>query len=308
MYWNFSDITTGPGDGPFRAGANVRLEIGFGNGEYLEHLAVSKPLTPVVGIDVSAWCVTKAARRALSGGLENIRLLCGDARYLLKYAFAPDSISEAFMNFPCPWPKRRHAGRRVAGDDFAELLASRLAYGGFFRLATDVGWYAQAAKKAFASCPSFETGGVVRNPERDYLTKYERKWRALGRDIFQIQVAKTGNFQDERFPKTEEDETMDELDISPDSDAGNFKEKISSLAGESVSGKDFKIIFREIFFGGDDLALVKTISIDEGFEQHFYVKIIQNGGRLKVQLDSAGRPYRTPGVREALRQTARKLA
>ena len=139
MYWNFSGIVAGPGEAGFGENSGrILVEIGFGNGEYLRHFAASRPDSLAVGIEVSQWCISKAARRVLASGLKNVRILCGDARHLLKYAFEPSSIGEIFMNFPCPWPKRRHAERRVARGEFASLLASRLSPGGTFTLATDV--------------------------------------------------------------------------------------------------------------------------------------------------------------------------
>ncbi|MDD4160488.1 MAG: tRNA (guanosine(46)-N7)-methyltransferase TrmB, partial [Synergistaceae bacterium] len=57
----------------------VFVEIGFGNGEFLEYLAGAYPETLIVGIEVSQWCAAKAARRVLSAGLDNVRIMHGDA-------------------------------------------------------------------------------------------------------------------------------------------------------------------------------------------------------------------------------------
>ena len=221
MYWNFEKIIIKPGarrfDGHERP---ISVEIGFGNGEYLQYLAASRPDSLAIGIEVSQWCASKAARRVLANGLGNVKILCGDARYLLKFAFEPACISEIFMNFPCPWPKRRHTERRVARGDFADLLASRLAANGTFTLATDVDWYAEATEEIFAEHPAFETTPVKRNPERDYATKYERKWRGMGRDIFEFRARKREGCEPEDMEQDmetrakEDDETQtDESEI-----------------------------------------------------------------------------------------------
>jgi tRNA (guanine-N7-)-methyltransferase len=192
MYWNFTDIVRRADDAPLsHSDGTLLVEIGFGNGEFLECLALSRRDALVVGIEVSRWCAVKAARRALAGGLENIRILLGDARYLLMYAFEPACVSEIRMNFPCPWPKRRHAPRRVATPRFAGLIGGALERGGSFTLATDVAWYAEETRDVFASDDNFETGPVTSADEPDFPTKYGRKWREMGRETYLLTARKT---------------------------------------------------------------------------------------------------------------------
>jgi tRNA (guanine-N7-)-methyltransferase len=306
MYWNFTGMIAGPQDAHFGGAAKTAVEIGFGNGEYLQHLSASGRYSLVIGIEVSQWCVTKAARRAIANGSENVRLMCGDARYLFKYAFEPESVTDVFMNFPCPWPKRRHAERRVARDDFAELLAAFIAPGGAFTLATDVGWYANDTRDVFASCGSFETEPVIQNPERGYVTKYERKWRAMGRETYQLRAVKTKSGINS-FTDTGDDYMTENTEIICDA-LGDFREKVSSLTGDIVEKPGCMAMFREIFRSGDDAALVKVISIDEGFEQHYYLKITNSGGRVRVMTDSVGHPYKSPSVSAAIKHASSKLA
>ncbi|MDR1884856.1 MAG: tRNA (guanosine(46)-N7)-methyltransferase TrmB, partial [Synergistaceae bacterium] len=190
MYWNFGGLLRGPRDARFsRADGGLVVEIGFGNGEYLAHLAGANPDSTAVGIEVSQWCIAKAARRALAMGRLNVRLLHGDARYLLRAAFEPECVRAIYMNFPCPWPKKRHAGRRVATPDFARLISSRLFPGGTFTLATDVGWYAEETREIFAGCAGFEAETAEGVAGLGCGTKYERKWSSMGRDTHMV-VAK----------------------------------------------------------------------------------------------------------------------
>ena len=333
MYWNFTDILKKPGSGRFSPSDGIIIvEIGFGNGEYIEYLARSRADAIIVGIDVSQWCVAKAARRAIARELKNVRLIHGDARHLLAYAFKPGSVSAAYMNFPCPWPKRRHAERRVAGTRFAALIRSLLKVGGSFTLATDVGWYADDARRTFSSFADFEAGQVSRNPERDYLTKYERKWMRMGRDTYMVTAKKiTGDFaaisnegEEEahmidaepaasgqfasKGQKGEAPEpvwtTVQPLQKQPvDSElAARSKEMLLQSKGQVIREKNYTVIFRDIFFSDDGTALVSVISVDEGFEQSYYVKVIvSEGGAMRGKLDSIGSPYKTPGVRASMK-------
>jgi tRNA (guanine-N7-)-methyltransferase len=309
MYWNFTEILR-PFEPPFgRLDGTIVVEIGFGNGEYIEHMARTRPYVTVVGIEVSQWCITKTARRALAGGLRNVRLMLGDARYLLRYAFEPGCVSEAYMNFPCPWPKRKHAERRVARPQFVSLIRGRLRVGGSFTLATDVEWYADKTKNVFAADSCFDAGPVEQNPGRDYVTKYERKWREMGRDTFMTRATKIKD-----GPSDGPEEVGDELEVSakpekPELNPGRAKdlgERLSPVIGETIRGERYIAIFRELFLSGDDCALVSVVSVDEGFEQHFYIKVVRTGSCARGKVDSIGHPYKTPGVRACLRHIAHK--
>ncbi|MDR1137672.1 MAG: tRNA (guanosine(46)-N7)-methyltransferase TrmB [Synergistaceae bacterium] len=307
MYWNFKDIVAGPNRSRFSASEGpIFVEIGFGNGEFLQYLSTSKDDSLTVGIEVSQWCISKAARRALASRLKNIRLLCGDARYLLRSAFERESVAGIYMNFPCPWPKRRHSGRRVTNDGFADLLFSVLLPGGFFRLVTDVEWYALLTHDIFERHAAFEAKPVEPCGKRDLETKYGRKWLAMGRDIYAFNALKAKS--DYIVPDMKDlDESFDETEASMDKKLNNLRERLSELKGDTVEGAEYRVIFRDVLTDGQQEALVRTISVDEGFEQHYYLKITQNGSKLSVKTDSVGRPYKTPGVRASVKHAVQKL-
>ena len=311
MYWNFDGIVPPRPVKPFGAKCGrIIVEIGFGNGEFLLHLAKSKTDSLVVGMEVSQWCITKAARRSLAMRAGNVRLVHGDAGYLLKYAFEPESIFDVFMNFPCPWPKKRHEGRRVTRGGFAMLLWSRLAEGGAFNLATDVDWYAEDAAKVFSETGGFAASGPERNGPRDYATKYERKWRAMGRDIYTLRALKTaipaggGKIVEEETPSLEEYEA----ETTHATGTRDLRAAVSALEGENIEGPGYVAAFRDIFTGERGGSLVKVISTDEGFEQHFYLRIHEHGGKIQISADAVGKPYHTPGVRAAVRHAAKRLS
>ena len=116
-------------------GRRTELEIGFGNGEYTVKHARRAPDVLLWGIELSPACVLRCARRA--AGLNNLRLIRTDARRMMKELFRDEALDRVYMNFPCPWPKRRHAHRRVTARDFTDSLAAVLRLGGVFELLTD---------------------------------------------------------------------------------------------------------------------------------------------------------------------------
>lgn len=277
------------------ASGEIFVEIGFGNGEFLEYLGRTYPDVAVVGIEVSQLCAGKGARRAISAGLKNVRIMHGDARFLLGRCFEPGSVSRIYMNYPCPWPKARHASRRVTVPAFGDLLDRVLKKGGVFELATDVEWYAREAESVITGRGGFESEPVVKNPERPYATKYERKWKAMEKDTWLLRIIKAGEVPEiEARPEDWPTEGETGSEMTTDT-------LLSLLKGsEGTSKSGGRWVMRETFISPDDIGLVQVITADDGFEQHFYLKVIPRGSGFKVKVDSIGHPFRTPAMRAAL--------
>ena len=308
MYWNFGSVVVEPQRSllpldwqSLAPSREILVEIGFGNGEHLEYLASKYPDDLVVGIEVSQWCLSKAARRALQGHFTNIRLIHGDARYLLDRCFQHGSISRLFMNFPCPWPKTKHATRRVTSPHFAALLARVLKVGGTFELATDVDWYAAETKNAFGKNSSFEVGEVLVNPLRECVTKYERKWKSMGKDTFAVIAQKCTE-----VPRADRVEEAWEMSVET-ARHGEIGVILDQLRDKEIAGRDFRGFFRDVFIGEDGTALIRVIALDEGFEQHFFIRIMPTQHGIQAKVDTVGLPYRTPGVRACFKEVLNLL-
>lgn len=78
---------------------------------------------------------TWAKRKNLS--LENLLIVCGEALFTSKTYFPEASVDEVFVNFPDPWPKRRHAKFRLIQPAFVKEVARILKPGGHLMLVTD---------------------------------------------------------------------------------------------------------------------------------------------------------------------------
>ena len=123
--------------------APLGLEIGFGNGEFLEAEAREHPERDYVGIEISWGSVLRLMHRADKSGLRNVRVAIGDAELLTGLLFAAESLSECILNHPCPWPKERHHKRRLIQAPFLEVLADRLRTGAPVTIQTDHTDYAE---------------------------------------------------------------------------------------------------------------------------------------------------------------------
>ena len=114
----------------------LHLEIGFGSGEHLAYRADLLPAHGFIGCEPFLNGVAAALGHVRDGPLPNVRLHMGDALDVL--ARVPDgTLTMVYLLHPDPWPKARHAKRRMINDGPLDLIAAKLRAGGEFRLATD---------------------------------------------------------------------------------------------------------------------------------------------------------------------------
>lgn len=114
----------------------LHLEIGFGSGEHLADRADMLPNHGFLAAEPFLNGVAAALGHIRDKNLHNVRLWRGDALDVLQRL--PDgSLSFVYLLHPDPWPKARHAKRRMVNDGPVDLFAAKLKAGGEFRLATD---------------------------------------------------------------------------------------------------------------------------------------------------------------------------
>ncbi len=114
-------------------------EIGMGKGSFLFGSAARNPGINFIGLERSASALVRAAARYDSsefGRPENLRILCADAREM-EEIFAPGELSKIYLNFPDPWPKARHADRRLTSAGFLERYERVLKSEGTLEFKTD---------------------------------------------------------------------------------------------------------------------------------------------------------------------------
>jgi len=172
-------------DALFGRRAAVVLEIGSGMGEATAQAAAADPGRDVLAVDVHTPGHGNLLKLAEAAGLANVRVADGDARVLLRDMLGPGVLEEVRVWFPDPWPKARHAKRRLLTADFLALVASRLRPGGLLHVATDWQPYAAQVAAALAAAPELELVSTERPPSRP-TTRFERQGRAAGRASFDL--------------------------------------------------------------------------------------------------------------------------
>jgi tRNA (guanine-N7-)-methyltransferase len=170
------------------------LEIGFGVGEVIGHLAEAHPARDYLGIEVHRSGVGRLLLRAAAAGLSNLRLICDDAVAVLEERIADDSFDEILIFFPDPWHKKRHHKRRLIDADFAALLAAKLRTNGTLRLATDWQDYAEQMLQTLNGVAGLQTlspdGTYVQRPDSRPPTRFERRGMRLGHGVWDLAYAK----------------------------------------------------------------------------------------------------------------------
>ena len=139
-----------PADGPVTAeqlfghACPLHFEIGFGGGEHMAHRADLLPDHGFIGAEPFLNGVAQALMHVHDGTLGNVRIHHGDALDVLKRL--PDgALSFVYLLHPDPWPKARHAKRRMMNDGPLDLIAAKLKPGGEFRFGTDHAVYLRHA-------------------------------------------------------------------------------------------------------------------------------------------------------------------
>lgn len=156
------------------------LEVGFGGGEHMVHMAARHPDIGIIGCEPFINGVAMLLGKIRAAGVTNVSVHPGDARDLMDVL--PDAcIAKAFLNYPDPWPKARHHRRRFVTPEHLIPLARVMQPGAEFRVATDIPDYMrqtleEVPKTGFALvCDGAE-------PWEDWLsTRYEQKALREGR-------------------------------------------------------------------------------------------------------------------------------
>ncbi|MGE4527616.1 MAG: tRNA (guanosine(46)-N(7))-methyltransferase TrmB [Rhodospirillaceae bacterium] len=162
------------------------LEIGFGGGEHLAGQAASHPETGILGCEVFLNGVARLLSLIDGAPAEDtVRICHGDARILMPRL--PDAcLDRAFVLFPDPWPKLRHAKRRFIGPDNLPELARLLKDGAELRVASDDMTYIRWAIAHLMNSPDFAWTAEtpqdwLGRPEDWVPTRYEQKALKQGR-------------------------------------------------------------------------------------------------------------------------------
>ena len=181
---------TGPLDSArlFGDRRTLQIEIGFGAGEHLAAQAAAAPGTGFIGCEPFLNGVVGALGHIRDRGLANVRLHMGDALDVLE-RLPDESLERVYLLHPDPWPKARHAKRRMVNDGPLDVIAAKLKAGGEFRLGTDDPTYCRWSMMVMNGRRDFawqarSAADFLTRPDDWPETRYERKARRQGHEVW----------------------------------------------------------------------------------------------------------------------------
>src|SRR5262245_24127821 len=157
--------------------APVVVEIGSGMGQTTAAIAQANPETDYIAIEVHSPGVGSLLKLVGEHALTNVRVIQHDAVEVLREMVPTQALAGVHIFFPDPWPKKRHHKRRILQPAFADLLAARLAPGGYVHFATDWEDYARQALEVLGATQGLRNSGdgFVPRPEARPETNFERR-------------------------------------------------------------------------------------------------------------------------------------
>lgn len=168
--------------------APLHIEIGMGKGLFLTALAAEHPDINYIGIEKFSSVLVRAVQKQNELELPNLRLIRMDADSITD-VFAPGEVDRIYLNFSDPWPKERHAKRRLTSVEFLHRYENILAKDGHVEFKTDnqplfefsleaaeeAGWKLLAVTRDLHHDTALNKGNI--------MTEYEERFSAQGNPI-----------------------------------------------------------------------------------------------------------------------------
>ncbi|HHH42242.1 MAG TPA: tRNA (guanosine(46)-N7)-methyltransferase TrmB [Chloroflexi bacterium] len=294
----------------FGRDAPLIVELGFGNGRFLADLARRHPEANLVGVERAVWPCQRTEARLRKAGLTNVRLVHGEAQAALAYLFRPGTIQALYINFPDPWPKDRHAHRRLITPAFIRLVADQMAPGGRLTIATDVAEYAEQIAAALEVEPrlvsAFERPWVPELPGRT-PTKYEEKAIAAGRPRFYFLWRR----QETPPPRHQPVPIPEEVPMPHVTLRAPLTVETIARAFRPIVWREGEVIIRlrRLYRAWEkDELLIEAVVVEGPLTQIVGLLVYrQSEGTWLVRPSPVGQPRPTPGLKAAVARLARWL-
>lgn len=171
----------------------VWLEVGMGKGQFIMELARRHPEINFIGVEMYSSVLIRAVQKREQEEIANLLFLRIDARSLPD-CFAPGEIQRIFLNFSDPWPKDRHAKRRLTSRQFLERYAKILEQNGLVEFKTDNrDLYTFSLEEREAAgwrllCSTEDLHGDSELMRDNIMTEYEERFSARGNPIYKMVI------------------------------------------------------------------------------------------------------------------------
>ena len=278
----------------FGRDAPLVAEIGVGSGRFIEAISEGHPEWNVLGIDRAPDSVVRTFRRLHRAGIENARVMKADATFVLRDVVPRHGLHALYINFPDPWPRRKHHRRRLLQMSMLRLLSSRLTPQGRILLTSDHPEFFEFA------CHNARASGLYRvnpgdAPPEALETKYARKWKERDLRIHHAALIVTA----EEAGHDVEVETPDEMYHAVLTGELPDLEGFESLTHAFKNGS---VVVKEVYRALDEPGYAFLVHVAEsGLSQEIVVEARKSRSGYVVGVKRFGEPLQTRGVRHAVR-------
>ena len=170
----------------------IHIEVGMGKGQFIIEMAKRNPEINYIGIEKYSSVLVRAVEKLEDFEQDNLRLIRMDAENI-EEVFDKDEVDRIYLNFSDPWPKDRHAKRRLTSTRFLERYNNILTPEGRVMFKTD-----NKDLFDFSLEQVEEAGWILENHtydlhhseynEGNVMTEYEAKFSAMGNPIYKLEA------------------------------------------------------------------------------------------------------------------------
>jgi tRNA (guanine-N7-)-methyltransferase len=170
----------------------LHVEVGTGKGRFVTTLAHLHPQINYIGMEYMLDIIYYAARKAADKNISNLALLRFDVNDILN-VFAPGEVDRLYINFCDPWPKNRHAKRRLTHREFLSRYKQLLVNGGEIHFKTDNETLFEFSLNEFCADRDFQLRNITFDLHNsgyadNVMTEYEEKFSSMGMKIFRLEA------------------------------------------------------------------------------------------------------------------------
>lgn len=172
----------------------IHHEIGMGKGDFIIELAKKNPNINYIGLEKFPSVIVVAMDKVVSSKLTNILLVCFDATNLNEI-FSENEIDQIYLNFSDPWPKTRHAKRRLTSNSFLKTYEYILKDKSTIQFKTDNRGLFEYSLISFSE-NNWQLLNLSLDLHNDYdtneiaKTEYEKRFISLGQPIYFTEIKK----------------------------------------------------------------------------------------------------------------------
>ncbi len=174
----------------------IHIEIGMGKGDFIINNAINNPNINYIGIEKYDTVLVKAINKVKKHKIKNLRIFSMDAQ-LLNKIIPSHSIDKIYLNFSDPWPKKRHAKRRLTHPNFLNIYYELLNKNSQIEFKTDNdNLFKWTIDEILLSNPDnykiiYQTTNLYNDLKNSYninnvASEYEKKFHLLGKNINKV--------------------------------------------------------------------------------------------------------------------------